>query len=153
MRKKNRPGAKGIAHTARSDDLADHAPDTGTAPENQPVRRRPLTVIISIPPPPSVNNLFLTRGRRRVRTPRYRRWQTAAGWQLLAQKQGCIGGPWQADIVLPQRLRGDTDNYAKPILDLLVAHGVVDDDRHCKRLSIEKIGTSDSVTITLRAAT
>jgi crossover junction endodeoxyribonuclease RusA len=110
------------------------------------------TVTLSFSPPPTANNLFLTRDRRRVRTPRYRAWQEAAGWELLVQRQGCVGGPWEAHIVLPNRLRGDTDNYAKPILDLLVEHRVVDDDRHCRRLTIEKTGASDSVIVTLRAA-
>ena len=73
--------------------------------------------------------------------------------ELLAQKQGCIGGPWQAHIVLPSALRGDIDNCVKAVLDLLVEHGAVHHDRHCRRLTIEKTGEADSVTVTLRAAT
>jgi crossover junction endodeoxyribonuclease RusA len=109
-------------------------------------------LVLLLPAPPSTNNLFLTRGRRRVRSPRYRAWLKTAGWELLAQRQGCIGGPWEAHIVLPNTLRGDTDNYSKALLDLLVKHRVVDDDRYCRRLIIEKTGKTNTVTVTLRAA-
>src|SRR5262245_66508643 len=102
-------------------------------------------LVLRLPPPPTVNNLFLSRGRRRIRTPRYRAWQERAGWQLVAQRQGCVGGPWEATIVLPAKLRGDVDNYSKPLLDLLVTHRVVDADLHCPRLTIQKSGTDADV--------
>src|SRR5262245_25852979 len=77
--------------------------------------RNSLTeIILRLPPPPSTNNLFLTRGRRRIRTTRYRDWQARAGSELLEQRLGCIGGPWDAHIVLPGKLRGDVDNYSRP---------------------------------------
>jgi crossover junction endodeoxyribonuclease RusA len=110
-------------------------------------------IVLELPPAPSVNNLFVSIGRRRVRSRRYRSWLSAAGWHLQAQRLGTIGGPWQCHITLPTTVRGDTDNYAKPLLDLLVKHSVVDDDRYCRRLTVEKTGETDSVTITLRAAT
>jgi crossover junction endodeoxyribonuclease RusA len=109
-------------------------------------------VVVELPPPPSSNNLFLSRGRRRVRTPRYRAWQEAAGWQLLVQRPGRITGPWQADITLPSGVRGDIDNRVKAILDLLVAHRIVADDKFCQRVSIEKTDETESVLITVRAA-
>ena len=109
-------------------------------------------LVLTLPPPPSVNNLFINVGRRRVKSRRYRTWLKEAGWQLQAQRNGCIGGPWQVDIMLPARLRGDTDNYCKGILDLLVTHRVVDDDRYCRRLTVEKTGETDAVVITVRAA-
>jgi len=52
----------------------------------------------------------------------------------------------------PVRTRADVDNLTKPLLDLLVAHGVVDDDRHCQRVSVAKTGTDSVVTVTVRAA-
>jgi len=107
-------------------------------------------LVLRLLPPPSVNNLFVNVGRRRVKSPRYRAWLQTAGWQLLTQRQGCVGGPWQAEVVLPAGLRGDADNYSKAILDLLVAHRVVDDDRHCRRLTIEKTGDTGQVLVTIK---
>lgn len=109
-------------------------------------------IILKLPPPPTVNNLFFSVGRKRVRSKRYRAWQTEAGWELQRQRLGCIGGPWEIDIALPAALRGDCDNYSKAILDLLVKHRVVDDDKHCQRLTIAKAVTVGSVIVTLRAA-
>jgi Holliday junction resolvase RusA-like endonuclease len=107
------------------------------------------TIILKLSVPPTVNNLFLTAGRRRVKSKRYRAWQKTAGWELLTQRHGCIGGPWTADIVLPTNLKGDTDNYSKALLDLLVSHGVVDDDRFCRKVTIGKTGNTSEVIITL----
>jgi len=92
-------------------------------------------------------------GRRRVKSKRYKSWERTAGWELKRQCCGCIGGPWEADIALPSGLTGDIDGYIKPVLDLLVDHRVVDDDKFCRRLSIAKTVTvSGSCIITLRAA-
>ena len=111
---------------------------------------RPV-IILKLPPPPTANGLFATVGRRRIKSRRYRAWLTEAGWELQRQRNGCIGGPWEADIALPTGLRGDADNYAKPILDLLVKHHIVDDDKHCRRVSVAKAKSVGSCIITLRA--
>ena len=119
----------------------------------QQVRGARPEIAFTLPPPPSVNNLFVTVGRKRVKSARYRSWQHTAGWELQAQRPGRISGPWTCEITLPVRTRADADNLAKPILDLLVAHGVTDDDRHCRKVSVEKTGETDAVVITVRAAT
>ena len=111
-----------------------------------------FAVILMLPPPPTLNNLFFNIKHGRAPSKRYKAWQTEAGWELKRQRIGCIGGPWEADIALPRGLTGDLDNYAKPILDLLVTHRVVDDDKFCKRLSIAKTVTMGPVIVTLRAA-
>lgn len=107
------------------------------------------SIILKLPVPPTTNNLFMTVGRKRVRSKRYRTWLDQAGWELQRQRVGCIGGPWEADIALPAGLRGDTDNYIKPLLDLLVKHQVVDDDKHCRRVSIAKAMTVGTVIVTI----
>jgi hypothetical protein len=82
-------------------------------------KRHGPALVLTLPAPPSLNNLFLTAGRRRVKSPQYRRWLTAAG-----QRQGCIGGPWEAHIVLPATLRGDAEARDGAILlSLLLQHG------------------------------
>ena len=111
-------------------------------------------VILTLPPPPPSNNLFANKpGGGRFTSKRYKAWQRTAGWELQSQRQGCIGGPWEIDIALPRGLTGDVDGYIKPVLDLLVRHRVVDDDRFCRRLSVAKSVTVGDVIITLKQAT
>ena len=111
-------------------------------------------VILTLPPPPPLNGLYPTAGRRRVKSKRYKSWERTAGWELKRQRCGCIGGPWEADIALPSGLTGDIDGYIKPVLDLLVEHRVVDDDQFCRRLSIAKaITVGPDVIITIAVAT
>lgn len=111
-----------------------------------------LPIILTLPAPPATNNLFINVGRKRAKSKRYNAWLTEAGWELKRQRCGCIRGPWEIDIALPAGLTGDLDNYAKPVCDLLVELGTVDDDRHCRRLSIAKAVTVGSVIVTVRAA-
>jgi len=109
-------------------------------------------IILTLPRPPSANNLFVNVGRKRVTSKRYNAWQTEAGWELQRQRPGRIAGEWEIDIALPIGTVADLDNLAKPILDLLVAHRVVDDDKFCTRLTVAKAKTLGSCIITLRAA-
>ena len=111
-------------------------------------------IIITLPAPPTTNNLFLNiPGRGRVMSRRYKSWRHEAGWDVKSQRPGRIAGEYEIDIALPAGLTGDLDNYAKPVSDLIVELGIVDDDRFCKRLSITEAKTvSGSCIITLRAA-
>ena len=88
--------------------------------------------MITLPHPPSVNAMFRNvRGRGRAKTDRYKVWLNAAGWDIKAQRPERIAGPVAIDITVQRRNRNsDIDNLIKPILDLLVTHGVIDDDKH-----------------------
>jgi Holliday junction resolvase RusA-like endonuclease len=116
------------------------------------MNRAELPIILTLPRPPSVNNLFSTIGRKRVTSKRYKEWQTEAGWELQRQRPGRITGEWQCDIALPIGTVADLDNLAKPILDLLVTHEVVPDDKFCTRLTVAKAKTLGRCIITVRAA-
>lgn len=89
-----------------------------------------MTARIHLPWPPSVNNLYINVNRRRIRSPRYRAWQEEAGWRLQAAKPGTFEGPVNVTLELcpPDRRDRDADNLNKPVLDLLVAHGVIKGD-------------------------
>lgn len=91
-----------------------------------------------IPMPPSVNNLFLNvQGRGRVKSPHYRAWITEAGWELKMQKPPRFTGDFAILIEAgPRNKRRDVDNLAKPILDLLVAMKVVQDDRYATSVTV-----------------
>lgn len=89
--------------------------------------------------PPSVNSLFANvAGRGRVRTKRYREWAAASGWDCAGK--GSITGPFTISIILSRykrRKNADLDNLAKAILDLIVEHKIVEDDRLLEKLSLE----------------
>lgn len=81
--------------------------------------------------PPSTNNLYANvQGRGRVKTTKYRDWLMAAG--LLLKRQGIQRMTGRVDIVIsledkhPTR---DASNCTKPLEDLLVQMGVLQDDR------------------------
>lgn len=87
-------------------------------------------MILGLPFPPGVNNLFATVGRRRIRTRRYEAWLAGAGAALMEQRPPKVRGPFRLTItaVRPDRRRRDLDGIVKAPLDLLVKHQVVEDD-------------------------
>ncbi len=42
------------------------------------------------------------------------------------------------EITLPEMIRGDIDNRIKPISDFLVHEGVLPDDKHAWKVSVER---------------
>jgi len=85
---------------------------------------------ITLPLPVSVNRLWRNGKGRTFRSPQYRCWLTEAGWELRTQRPKLIAGPVSVTIAAgrPDRRRRDIDNLAKSLLDLLVAHQVIEDD-------------------------
>lgn len=105
-------------------------------------------IAITLPLPPSTNNLFSNGMRGRYPTEKYKQWRMAAGRVLQEQTAGqIILGPWSCSISVPPKMRGDIDNRAKAILDLLVSHGIVGDDAFCHRLLVERDGTETNAAI------
>jgi crossover junction endodeoxyribonuclease RusA len=96
-------------------------------------------VRIALPWPPSVNNLYLNAGHKRVRSPRYRKWQEEAGWRLQAARPRHFDGPVEIviDLCPPDNRRTDADNRNKALLDLLVTHQVIpgDDRRYVRSVT------------------
>lgn len=92
-------------------------------------------VTITLPFPPTTNNLFVTVGRRRVISKPYRLWRERATRWLHDQAPAILTGPVTLDIVFgaPDRRRRDLSNYQKGLEDLLVACGVIEDDSFIKR--------------------
>lgn len=108
----------------------------------------------NLPFPPSTNNLFINlRGRGRVKSPEYRKWRDQARLWLVAQGAGEFKGQAHVSIDLDDKERGDCDNRAKPVLDILVDHGILQGDskKHVRRVSVgwEKL---DGCRVTIRPA-
>lgn len=113
-------------------------------------------VRLALPWPPSVNNLYINASHRRVRSPAYRKWQDEAGWHLKAARPGKFTGPVSITLELcpPDRRRFDLDNKNKAVIDLLVAHGVIegDDSRYVKSTEARCVENSvHSCVVSVRA--
>jgi len=91
-----------------------------------------MSVIITMPAPPSVNTCFRNvTGKGRVRTQRYKTWIRAAVNEVLYQNPPHTAGEVMLDITIMRRRKNqDLDNMLKPIIDLLVIMAVMDDDRY-----------------------
>jgi crossover junction endodeoxyribonuclease RusA len=97
--------------------------------------------MIKLPVSPSVNSLFRNvRGKGRVKTGAYKAWITEAGLKLNLQRPVPVLGPVHITIRVPDTSRADLDNLAKGPIDLLVAHGLIDDDRHVCALHLIRHG-------------
>jgi Holliday junction resolvase RusA-like endonuclease len=111
---------------------------------------------ITVPNPPTTNQLYTNRKGGRAKTKRYMTWLEAAAWHVRAQKPESVSGP--VTIVLeigkkettvtvtstvktrPRGVLGDQDNYTKAIFDLLGTKGsgvgIIDDDRMVQAHSV-----------------
>jgi Holliday junction resolvase RusA-like endonuclease len=86
---------------------------------------------IDLPLPPSLNALWRNGKGRTFRSRRYVQWLRDAGWQLVAQRPARLTGRVSIGVAIgrPDRRKRDLDNIAtKAVLDLLVAHQVIEDD-------------------------
>lgn len=82
-------------------------------------------------PPPSLNHLFATVGKMRVKSPTYRGWLTTASLQIRRQNSWHIPGKTRVFLTFNRKQTGaDLDNLIKPILDLLVNCGRIEDDKN-----------------------
>ena len=95
-------------------------------------------ITLSLPFPPTTNNLFLQRGRMRILAPAYRKWRTLVEPMVHEQMRGQtpLKGAYIMHIALdrPDKRARDVSNYAKALEDSLVNCGVVRDDSDCIRL-------------------
>lgn len=112
-------------------------------------------ITILLPLPISVNQAYSTAGRRRVKSKKYRDWLKAADSYLMIQQgwRKPIIGPFTLDLAVPISMRGDIDNRAKVIFDLLVSRFITSDDKFCQRLLIERDPTisKNQCKVTVRA--
>lgn len=101
-------------------------------------------IIISVLSPPSLNKLWITVARGRVRSPAYNAWRMEAGWHVKRQIVGMapIDCRYDMEIQVPISRR-DTGNWEKAISDLLESVGVVTNDGNLNRLTIVPMERTD----------
>lgn len=111
-----------------------------------------MTTLI-IPRPPSANKLFVNvPGKGRVKSAAYRTWQTQVGWYVKLQKPEPVTGPYEVEIEVPIRSPLDLDNHVKAVVDLLVFTQVTPDDKHMRKLTVERCAGDNDLIVTVRAA-
>ena len=109
----------------------------------------------AIPMPPSLNNVFANvPGRGRVKTERYRTWREAAKWSIKLDGNKprfyeTITGPFAIEIVCNPR--GDLDNRAKGVLDLLVDMKVIADDSRADDIHLVRGGVKGQAIVSVWA--
>ena len=108
-------------------------------------------IVLSLPMPPSVNALFLNRASGgRARTKMYNEWIVEAGWRIQMQNVGMIAGPYEIDIKFARlSKRSDLGNREKALSDLLVKHGILEDDRLAERICMSWAPEGEGVLVTL----
>lgn len=95
--------------------------------------------IVSMDYPPSANRIWRYTGGRALKSAEYRSWIEAMVWAVRMQREPCISGSYalHVSVVRPDKRRRDIDNLLKPISDVLVAAGVVEDDSLAQSITIE----------------
>jgi Holliday junction resolvase RusA-like endonuclease len=120
------------------------------------LRKTAQWVSLRLPTAPLVNRLHRTivrpgaRFATLIKSEQYREWLINAGKQLELQNPACVQGYFGISIGIPHKSRGDLDGYLKATLDLLQAHGVIDNDRFCQRILIQK-SIEEEMTISIVA--
>lgn len=111
-------------------------------------------VELNLPLPPSVNRIWRRAGTRIHKSDEYRAWLKEAGWLAKAQRPGRISGPYKltALAVRPDKRRRDLGNLEKPLSDLLVEIGVIDDDRYADMISFRWVTTGEGIVVRIEPA-
>jgi crossover junction endodeoxyribonuclease RusA len=106
---------------------------------------------VTLPYPPSVNNLFINVARGRVISKRYAAWRTDAHWTIKRTPGPRFSEPVAVEIILgkPDRRKRDLDNAIKAPLDALVEMHVITDDSLIQRIEAQW-GAVKGAVITVR---
>ena len=97
---------------------------------------------VEVPVPPSTNNLYANAGKKgRIKSAAYKAWQEQASFCLMGLS--VPPGPWSIRYTVcagkgwPENR--DLGNAEKPLTDLLVAAGLIEDDctRYVRRVSVD----------------
>ena len=109
-----------------------------------------ITVHVTVPVPPSVNNLYVRTTHRRglARSKAYNDFRAAVRKAMQSvDRIEPSKRPWSLRIrVYGLERRRDLDNVVKPTIDAIVASGRVPDDRYLDALSVRRMSASPQTT-------
>jgi Holliday junction resolvase RusA-like endonuclease len=126
------------------------------APMPEFVEYKPVghELTITLPFPPSVNNLFSQswRSKKRFISKKYRIWRDQAYWLIQTANLKPIEGTFEISISLdqPDKRPRDADNYQKAVIDALVKMRVVEDDKLMRKISTAWGGKGKNVHVKIR---
>ena len=111
-------------------------------------------ICINLPFPPSGNTLYANRKGGRYKTKRYETWLNAAGWDIKEQKPKRLEGRYQITLLVERKdnRRRDLSNTIKGVSDLLVAHGIIEDDSLEERVVLQWSDTVKGCLVILEPA-
>lgn len=109
-----------------------------------------------LPFPPSVNAMYANGGNKRGRhkTAKYKAWEQEASEAINdSHRQGMLDYSLCIALKAPDKRARDLGNLEKAVSDLLVSHGVVKDDRYCRRLTMfwDETATDECVVLVMPA--
>lgn len=87
--------------------------------------------VITLPFPPSVNNLFVNGKNGRFRSQKYDSWIQEAGTEIMRQRPPKVAGPVSLAFEFQEghdKRKRDISNLVKAPEDLLVKHGIIEAD-------------------------
>ncbi len=118
-----------------------------------PPSRKPVKcVMLDLPRPISVNRLWrTTKGGGWYPSAEYKAWKDEVGLIANANRIGCVSGPFAATIRIKARWRGDIDNVAKGLLDVLQALGVIQNDKLAQKIVIERSAEVEGMSVMICA--
>lgn len=115
-----------------------------TLDQIEPCEPVPVTIMATLPLPPSANALFANVAKGRIKTKAYKAWLEEAGWHLKRAWSG-LGRPqfgeqpMSLEIIVGLKDRSrDLSNCCKAIEDLMVKTLPVPDDRWNDRVLLER---------------
>ena len=88
-------------------------------------------IVLHLPFPPSLNNMFINGSRGRFRSQKYDSWIQAAGGEIMRQRPSKVDGPVHLTFEFEEgrdKRKRDISNLVKAPEDLLVKHGIIEAD-------------------------
>jgi crossover junction endodeoxyribonuclease RusA len=105
--------------------------------------------------PPSANQLWrAVPGRGVIKSKVYRDWLKINLWIISGQLKTKVTGQYVVvfEASRPDKRRRDIDNLIKPLMDLIVQAGAVEDDSLCAELTAKWVNNGTGIRIFIREA-
>jgi crossover junction endodeoxyribonuclease RusA len=109
---------------------------------------------LQLPMPPSANHLWVRARKGMRKSDRYVAWLMLAAYEARQQPFKRVCGPYKLSIAVsrPNKRRADIDNKIKPVSDLLMHIGAIEDDSNCEMVSARWVTTGDGVQVRIEPA-
>ena len=104
--------------------------------------------------PPTANHLWIRARKGMRKSDAYVTWLMLAAIEARRQTFKRISGPYKLTVTAsrPDRRRRDLDNLLKPLNDLLMHIGAIEDDSNCEMISARWVTTGEGVSIRVEPA-